>query len=258
MKIVVYQSFRTTKVPGWIDMCMNTVKNWAAINRYDYRFFDDELFDKVPPWYLQRVNRQIHLVSDLARLYLAQDLHNEGYDIAIWIDADVLVFSPEKIWLPLDSAYTFSKEVYVDYDQKQNIRAFKRVNNAVMLMTKDNHFLPFYIDAAERIIKNNRKIRRTAIGTDFLTQLNKALPLNHIACIGLFSPLVMKDLQKGFGASLDLFCNVFNSPIGAANLCFTFNNEDIGVLMQESVYNDVIDKLLSSGGEIINKRMPSL
>jgi hypothetical protein len=48
--------------------CMKTVEGWAAARGFDCEFMEDRLFDYVPPWYAEKVNRHILLVSDLARL----------------------------------------------------------------------------------------------------------------------------------------------------------------------------------------------
>lgn len=45
MKTVVYQSYKTTGVPQWIERCMDTVKKWASKQGYDYRFYDDEVLN---------------------------------------------------------------------------------------------------------------------------------------------------------------------------------------------------------------------
>jgi hypothetical protein len=41
----------------------------------------------------------VHLVSDLARLTLARDYLAQGYDRALWVDADVVVFDPDALAL---------------------------------------------------------------------------------------------------------------------------------------------------------------
>ena len=59
MKTVVYQSYRTTSVPAWIDECMKSVRRWAQLKGFEYVFFDDEIFERVPSWYRQKANNGI-------------------------------------------------------------------------------------------------------------------------------------------------------------------------------------------------------
>lgn len=71
MKTIVYQAYNKIKSPqlsDWMTACMKTVEDWAAARGFDYEFMQDRLFDYVPPWYAEKVNRHILLVSDLARL----------------------------------------------------------------------------------------------------------------------------------------------------------------------------------------------
>ncbi len=255
MKTIVYQSFRTHDVPNWINVCMDTVKTWAAKNQYDYVFIDDELFNKVPDWYRQKVNSQIHLVSDLARLNLAREYLDKEFDRAIWIDADVVIFDQENFQLPQHQGYSFSREVYVWSDRNQQLKMQRRVNNAVMYMDKGNHFLPFYIESCMNMIKSREEFRHTLVGTDFLSAVNHYYPIDHIHSMGLFSPLLTQNIIARSGPALDIFCQHFAHPIYAANLCLTFRSRN---RLKDRTYSQVIDDLISSKGEWLNERMQHL
>lgn len=254
MATIVYQSFRTHDVPEWMSRCMDSVRNWAAQQGYEYRFFGDELFEFVPDWYQNRINNQIHLVADLARLEIAKQFLDEGYEKAILVDADVLVFSPEAFLLPLDKSYSFCREVYVAQDVQSNLVAYKSVNNAVTMMCKGNTFLHLYIDACKHIVAQRSKLQHTSVGTAFLTSMNQQFPIDHIHQLGLFSPLVMRDIVNGSGEALALYMKAFNHPVNAANLCFTFNGTEAkGVKMTPGLFDSVIDGLLESKGRLINQ-----
>ena len=92
MNAIVYQSYRTQNVPGWIQQCLRIVPIWARAQGYEYRFFDEALFDRLPAWFRKRVSHRILPMSDLARLLLARELLDEGFDRVVWVDADVLIF----------------------------------------------------------------------------------------------------------------------------------------------------------------------
>ena len=232
---------------------MNTVRQWSRRKGYTYLFYGDELVDVVPSWYRDKVNNQIHLVSDLARLIIAKMLLEEGYDHVIWIDTDVLVFAPDQFQLPLHHGYAFSKEVYVANDGRGQLRAYHRVNNAVMAMSQGNEFLSFYIDACQKMIKTQSVFRRTTVGTEFLTALNQHFTIDSITNVALFSPLVIRDLALGEGAALSLFCEHWDKPLSAVNLCLTFRGKRVdGVDLTDSLFDTVIARLLDTQGECIN------
>jgi hypothetical protein len=202
---------------------MESVRQWAKQQGYDYQFFGDEMFDYAPDWYRNRINNQIHLVADLARLEMAKQFLNEGYEKAIWVDADVLVFSPQNFTLPLDKTFSFCREIYVARDQQSELVAYRRVNNAVTLMAKGNSFLDFYIEACKNIVAQRDRLQHTSVGTGFLTAVNQQFAIDHIRSLGLFSPLVMQDIVNGGGDALTLYMKAFSHPVYAGNLCFTFN-----------------------------------
>ncbi len=74
MKTLVYQSFRTSDVPGWVTRCMKSVRGWAADRGFDYQFFDNRFFEYAPDWYREKVKHRRLLVGDLARLELAKQI----------------------------------------------------------------------------------------------------------------------------------------------------------------------------------------
>ena len=47
-KTIVIQSHRLPISENWLQTCISSVKAWADLNRYHYKFIDDKLFDYVP------------------------------------------------------------------------------------------------------------------------------------------------------------------------------------------------------------------
>lgn len=259
-KTVVYQSFREHNVPQWINRCMQSVREWAQQQGYEYRFYNDQIFEYVPQWYRDKVNDQIHLVTDLARLQIAQELLSEGFEHAIWMDADVLIFNPSQLRLPLDRPYAFCKEVYIGLNARRQLMSRAGVNNAVMLMSQGNDLLSFYIDSCQQLVKTHERLPHTLVGTEFLSRLQNQRDIAHIHNVGLFSPYVMHDLAfpKPGNPALSMFCRDFGSPIYAANLCLTFNTAALGhKQLEEETYLKAIEFLLNDGGESINQQILS-
>src|SRR6476646_4338404 len=96
---------------------MRSTREWAAAKSFEYRFFDDAFFDFCPEWYRQRVERNILLMSDLARLLAARRLLEEGFERAIWVDADLLVFSPSAFEPWAGETFGFNTELWVNREQ---------------------------------------------------------------------------------------------------------------------------------------------
>ena len=111
MKTLVYQSFRTSDVPGWVTRRMKSVRGWAADRGFDYQFFDDRFFEYAPDWYREKVKHHRLLVGDLARLELGKKFLAEGYDRTIWIDADVIVFDSENFNVDIREDFAFCRNI---------------------------------------------------------------------------------------------------------------------------------------------------
>ena len=250
MKTVVYQSYRTSDVPAWIERCLASVRQWAAAQGFDYRFVDDRFFDYAPAWYRTRVSGNILLVSDLARLELAKELLGEGHSRAIWIDADVLVFAPQRFHIDVTQGYAFCRELWLAPSaQPGRLVGTLRINNAVSVFAADQRFLDFYIDACERIVRGaQEQLSTLSVGTRFLTELHKLVPFPLIEQVGLFSPVLMRILADGqISEALTLYQQTTGAPIHAANLCASFRNTLAdGVDMTDELYGRVIDHLLAA------------
>ena len=152
MTTLIYQSYRTQGVPGWIDRCLESVRQWAKARGYRYEFVDDRIFELVPGWYRRKAGEHVTILTDLARLELARRYLAEGLDRVIWIDADVLVFDPEAFDIAPDRHYAFCREVWVTGEEGR-LKQRNHVNNAVAMFARDNAFLDFYIHACQAIVQ---------------------------------------------------------------------------------------------------------
>jgi hypothetical protein len=110
-RVAVIQSYRSTNVPAWINHCLASVKAWAKSAGYDYRLFGDEAFAICGEDYLAQVGSNMRSITNLARLELVKDAHAHGYDWAVWIDADVLVFDPARFDLSKVQRYAFARDL---------------------------------------------------------------------------------------------------------------------------------------------------
>src|SRR6185295_2010938 len=115
---------------------MDSVRSWAAASGFDYEFADDSSFALCGPEYLARVGRNMRAIVNLSRLELVKDAHRRGYDRAIWLDADVLVFRPELFTIDVVEGYAFSRETWVTR-VGDRWRAVSSVNNCVFACMRD-------------------------------------------------------------------------------------------------------------------------
>ena len=220
-KTLVLQSHRQPLPAIWMQTCINSVKHWAELNNYDYKFIGDELFDYVSDAILEKTKTQRVIATDLARLKALKDYLSEDYETVVWCDADFLVFMPEKFHLP-DENYAVGREVWIQStnDNSKKLTAHVKVHNAFMMFRKDNSFLDFYIDTAERLLlSNNGSMPPQFIGPKLLTAIHNVAQCPVLETAGMLSPLVIEDIAKGGGSALKLFKKKSPQPIAAANLC---------------------------------------
>ena len=93
-----------------------------------------------------------------------------------------------------------------------------------------------------------------AIGTFFLTELAKIMPVAQVPCVATLNPIVMENLARGELGSLRAYREAFGHRIAAANLCGSFTGTTCqGVMMTDAIYNGVIERLLGEAGAEINK-----
>lgn len=260
MRTIVYQSFKAQETPRWVEKCLNTVKDWAQEQKFDYQR-EDNFYDYVPDWYIDKARDKINVVADLARLELARKFLNQGYDRAIWMDADIVIFDPARFKINRAEKYLVCREIWLDTADdknldKENIFFTRSVTNSLTMFAQENHFLDFYIDACKSIVKKNvGDLPFLCVSTDFLTKLNEIVDLPLFHHVGLFSPILMQGIVTGNDEILDFYSHSLEQPVHAANLCFSFRNQEYqGLEISDSLYEKTIDRLLITQGNIINQR----
>ena len=218
-KTLIIQSSRAPLPYPWVDRCLASVRDWCELNRFDYQFLGDELFDGVPADLMEKTREQRVIATDLARLMVLKDALGKDYETVIWLDADFLIFDPRNFILP-EEPYAVGREVWVQYVKKGKLKVFKKVHNAFLMFRQGNSFLDFYAETAERLLrKNQASIPDQFIGPKLLSALHNISHLPVLESAGLLSPLVVKDILRGGGAALELFVDQSIDSIAGANLC---------------------------------------
>ena len=257
MQTLIVQSYRTHDVAPWIGQCLHSVRAWSAQCGYRYEFVDDALFDFAPEWVRQKCGAQRLPVTDVARLYLLRERLGQGWQRVVWIDADVLVFAPDQFALDLSAPYALCSELWVRAFAGKPVEFVEKVNNAVLQVACGQPMLEFWIFAIEEILRVHapQEIGPLTAGTLFFTDLAKAMPLRVLHNIGLFSAPLLLELAEGGGALTDEWARRFGHPIAAANLCASLQDHDSHDLrIDTSVMQRVVDALLRSRGDIVNRR----
>lgn len=216
---LVIQSHRTPLPFNWLERCLESVRQWSSNNRFEYQFLDDQLFSVLPDDLQEKLSDKKVVASDLARLITLRNALNNGIETVVWLDADFLIIEPDKFTLP-DEPYAVGREVWVQPDEKDRFKTFKKVHNAFLMFRQGNSFLEFYIETAERLLRQNTGgIPPQFIGPKLLSALHNIAQLPVLESAALLSPSVIKAINGGGGEALELFNQQSLAKMAGANLC---------------------------------------
>jgi hypothetical protein len=285
---LVYQSYRVENVAPWIAACSSTVQDWARAQGYQYEFVDDRLFEYVPPWLRERVRQAKLPMSDYARVALANEIFQRGYQRSIWVDIDVVIFDPVKfqanngarefaltaeVWFDLVDCARLPNPVPLALTLEEDKRllkymlqapastvpdykplCFQNVTSSVIIQSAAQPFADLYLSTVEAFARNVRgPISPVTLGTRMLTTLQTLRFFPLVQDVGVLSPLVMAALAAGDSAVLREYMRRVGAPLSAANLCSSFSGQVCrGVEMNEALYERVVDLLLSTRGDCLN------
>jgi hypothetical protein len=241
---LVIQSHRVPLPCGWLQLCLDSVANWARAKGYDYRFLNDQIFDLLEPDLIEKTRAQPVIASDLARLKGLQQGLAEGYTCVIWCDADFLIFKADEFVLP-EADFALGREVWVQAGEQGKLRAYVKVHNAFLMFRQGNHFLDFYADTAQRLLHLNQgRMPPQFIGPKLLTALHNIALCPVMETAGMLSPAVMRDLLAGGGKALALFHQKSPVALAGANLSSSLTErEGITTAQMEAL----IQHLLTQG-----------
>ncbi|MDB5814506.1 MAG: Tetratricopeptide 2 repeat protein [Rhodocyclales bacterium] len=255
MKTVVLQSFRRQDVPRWLTQCLQSVQRWAADREWDYEFLDDVFFEFAPQWVRKRCGGNIYAIADVCRLQWLRDKLDAGYERAVCVDADVLIFAPERLNISVSGGYAFAHELFMRLERDGTFTPVEHFNNALMIFEQAQSVLDTYFDAC---LKNLRdlppgKVPRTALGPALFDTLGQESPLELLAGVGLFSLTIMKQIALGGGPLTQEYLRYSPAPLAAANLCHFMRNETPSGnrVRFDGIYGQAVDKLLESRGDVM-------
>ena len=198
------------------------MRGWAAGLGFDYRFLGDELFEPLSEDLRSKLTGRTVIAADIGRLHALQHALDEGYETAVWLDADVVVVDAAQLRLGVES-YALGREVWVQADPaqpKQAPRVRVHVHNAALMFRRGNPFLSFYLHAAERIVRLHQgHMVDQVVGPKLLTALHNLVRAPVLEQVHMASPEVVRDLAAGSGPCLDELLARAAEPPAAFNLC---------------------------------------
>lgn len=255
MRTVVVQSFRRDNVPEWITRCMRSVASWADARGYHYEFVDDVLFDHVPAALLDKPRNSLLPLTDIARLGLLRDRLAQRYERALWIDADVVVFRPDTLAIPAQCGAMLCHEIWTHRNPDGQVIHDRRVNNAVMIFERGHPLLDFLRYAAIELYQHMdpETMPPATLGTGFLSNLGRLLPIrlfNQVACL---SPLLVDALLTDTNhEQLKAHASHYGHPFHAVNLCHSLQSssksEDSKQSTRDASLLALVDRLIASRG----------
>ena len=219
MKTIVFQSFRTEGVPAYITACMETARAWTQAQGHTYRFFDDQFLTLVPESYRQKAGKLLCLVTDLARIIQARAFLAQGFEQVIWMDADLFIFQPDRLRLPIFPDFRYCKEVWLHRSSSGEIYPVQKVNNSVCIFGPGavqhlDEYIRYCTAAFDRAESFTNAL---VMSTEVLTRSYQAI--DNITVIGMLSPALLQALLLREDDVLSRYVAWQGSPIFALNLC---------------------------------------
>ncbi len=251
-RTIILQSHRDD-APAPIVTCVESVRAWTTRAGHAYEFIGDALFDPLPPWFVDGVRGNRVMMSDLARLlWLREQL--SAYELAVWVDADVLVFAPAQFAIRCDGDYGVCRETWVRRGGRGQFLATQGLHNAVLAFRRGSPLLDFYIRACEEVVRHRgAELAPHALGPDLLGRFGDVLGAHVLPNIGLFGPVVTAGIAAGKERAVRAYMEAAGEPVYAANMCASFLDRppERGGLSLRTLQR-AIDRLLTTEGAVVN------
>ncbi|HEY8244705.1 MAG TPA: hypothetical protein VII68_14665 [Casimicrobiaceae bacterium] len=258
MRTLVFQSYRAVDVPPALERAMASVREWARPRDHDYERIDDRFFDVLPAWYRQRVGDHKLVLANLARLLVAKRALDDGYDRAIWVDADVVVYAPDAFDVLPDRGFALARETWVERRGFDLVAEFK-VNNAVCAFDRGNPFLDYAIFAHEALVRDRpERVYRFGTSTAMLTRLHMASPLPLLDDVAVLTPAMLHELAAtGDGPALRELVRRHGTPMHAANLGWSLAGvPHNGIVATPAHYEAAVERLIATRGGPLAEARP--
>ncbi len=234
---------------------MVSVQTWAKSKGWEYEHCGDEFFELAPEWVRERCAGNIYAVTDICRLQWLRMQLEKGYERVIWADADILVFSPERIDVTTQNGYAFAQELFLSVGKDGRVKVVRGINNALMVFERDQSTLDLYLEIClNRLLSLPiGAVPRTALGPELLSEIEKKKPLDILEGIGLFTLAIMRQIAAGGGPLTILSERLSSRPLGAANLCNFLRNATLPAHRAsfDALYDRGVERLIKTEGRVL-------
>ncbi|MEM7219831.1 MAG: hypothetical protein AAF515_15795 [Pseudomonadota bacterium] len=243
-RTVVVQSHRQPLPHPWLGATLASVRAWCAAQGFEYRFLGDELFALLPPAIRAKTAGQPVVASDLARLLALEAELAAGADRVAWLDADMLILSPETFSLPDVDDALFGREFWLQWEGKR-LKTRRQIHNACMAFTSGGAVLPFYRFAAARLLRRHTgEMVPQLAGPKFLGHLHNVLAFDVLETAQVLSPPLALAVLERDEALLGRYNRSVAQLPAALNLCAS---EVLRGALADADVGAVIDRLLAEG-----------
>lgn len=252
MKTIIIQSYRTHDVPLWIGRCLASVDAWARFKGYDYWLTDDRAFLLCGADYLNAVGDNKRSITNLCRLELIRSAFLKGYDRAIWMDADIFVFAPERLEFEPTPRIAFPRETWL-YPVEGGWGVMQTLNNCVVACPRDDPDLDLIIQATRHRARHHPIVHNQQLGVQVIRGLHQFLQFPLLPNVGMFSNYVVMALALDKETLLLAHqARHHGTPVYAANLSAS---DDYVPVVPEAQALLAMDVLERSAGDIINAHL---
>lgn len=249
MKTLIVQSYRDHDVPGWIERCLVSVRNWARSKGYDYRLTGDEIFALCGDDYLAAVGDNMRSITNLCRLELIKlILAEEGYDRVIWMDADIFVFAPDRLDFAPGTRIAMPLETWLWHaDGEWKVR--RTLNNCVVVCPKGDPDIDLFVQATRHRARHHPVTHNHELGVHLIRGMYEFLRFELLTNVGMFSNEFLIALVEGDQAAIRLQALEHQTPVYAANICAS---DHLWPTVPEAQAHAAMDLLERTGGDVVN------
>ncbi len=216
-RTVILQSWSKAMDTPLLSHCTASVRRWADHIGARYCMLGDALFDYAPDALRTKFAAQPVVLTDLARIHWMLDCLASGADTVIWCDADLFVARPHD-FTPLETPHSLGREIWA-VPKAGAPKLYRNIHNAYMAARPGDSFLPFYRDAATRLLEAVKPpVVPQFIGPKLLTALHPIAQLCVDDRVGALSPRALYDAARGGGPYLSATLNAHTAPLCAVNI----------------------------------------
>jgi hypothetical protein len=248
LKTLIIQSYRTRDVPSWIARCLSSVRAWAETRGYDHRLTDDSVFSLCGDEYLAQVGDNKRSITNLCRLELIKLALAEGYERAIWMDADILVFAPDRLDFAPTQRISFPRETWLAPSSGPRWTIRLTLNNCVVVCPRGDPDLDLIIQAtrhrARHPVTDNLQV-----GVELVRGLHSFMMFPLLSNVGMFSNHTVMAIGEDREEAIHLQAIHHGTPVYAANLCAS---DHLSPVVPETVAHTAIDRLERTAGDVVN------